>query len=173
MEWIWYVPLLAALVHIFEEFVYPGGFAEWDRAYRPEIRKSITSRFHIIINAALVIACVNIALAGYGERLRWGPIQTGSIGPTRFAPVAWLIIVALFFSNAIFHLRGTIKSGKRSPGVISGVVIYIPMAVYGYFYFVSTGLVSPWLAGLAALVGSSYHFWAAIMHKRRATNGTP
>ena len=88
----------------------------------------------------------------------------------RFAPIGWLALTALFFSNAVFHLRGTFKSRKRSPGVISGVGIYIPLAVYGYFHFVSTGLVSPWLAVVAALVGSSYHFWAAIMHKRRAGN---
>jgi len=168
MEWIWLLPLAAALVHIFEEFVYPGGFAEWDRNYRPNIRKSITRRFHIVINVALIVACINIALAGYGERLRLGPINAGSGVPMRFAPLAWLALVALFFSNAVFHLRGTMISGKRSPGVISGVGIYIPMAVYGYFYFVSTGLVAPWLAVVAALVGSSYHFWAAIMHKRRA-----
>jgi len=168
MEWIWFVPLVAAVLHILEEFVYPGGFAEWDRNYRPGIRKSITRRFHIVINAALVIACINIALAGYGESLRLGATGVRSGVSPRFAPIGWLVLAALLFSNAVFHIVGTVRSGRRSPGVISGVGIYLPMAAYGYFHFVSTGLVAPWLAVVAALVGSSYHFWAALIHKRRS-----
>lgn len=52
MTWLWWAPLAATTLHIFEEFVYPGGFAEWDRNYRPAVRKSITPRFHIIVNRA-------------------------------------------------------------------------------------------------------------------------
>jgi hypothetical protein len=38
-----------------DELDYPGGFADWDRAYRPSIRGSITPRFHVVINAALLL----------------------------------------------------------------------------------------------------------------------
>ena len=50
LNWVFWAPLGAASLHIIEEFVYPGGFAAWDRRYRPGMRKSITPRFHIIIN---------------------------------------------------------------------------------------------------------------------------
>ena len=53
MTWIFWAPLCAASLHIFEEFVLPGGFAAWYRRYRPEIQKSITPRFLVIINALL------------------------------------------------------------------------------------------------------------------------
>src|SRR5262249_5803750 len=52
--WIWWAPLCAATLHIVEEFVYPGGFAEWDRAYRPAFRESITPRLHVVVNALLL-----------------------------------------------------------------------------------------------------------------------
>lgn len=44
MSTLWWGPLVAAVLHILEEFVYPGGFAQWDRLYRPQIAGSITSR---------------------------------------------------------------------------------------------------------------------------------
>lgn len=34
MRWLFWAPLVAATLHIFEEFVWPGGFARWDREYR-------------------------------------------------------------------------------------------------------------------------------------------
>ena len=45
MTWIWWGPLIVAALHISEEFVFPGGFAEWDRMYRRNILASITRRF--------------------------------------------------------------------------------------------------------------------------------
>jgi glutamine amidotransferase-like uncharacterized protein len=33
VSWLWWAPLVAAALHIGEEFVYPGGFAEWERAW--------------------------------------------------------------------------------------------------------------------------------------------
>ena len=62
MTWLWWAPFGATVLHIIEEFVYPGGFAEWDRSYRPTIRNSITTRFHIIINGALLLLCAQVGL---------------------------------------------------------------------------------------------------------------
>ena len=157
MTWIWWAPLVAAALHIIEEFVYPGGFAEWDRAYRPAIRDSITPRFHAIINAALLLMCAQIGLLGRG-------------GPTArpIAVAAWLTVAALLASNAAFHVVGTISTKQRSPGVVTGVGLYIPMAVAGYWYFLRTGGASMATAVVAAVIGASYHVWAAIAHTARA-----
>lgn len=158
MMWLWWAPLAAASLHITEEFVFPGGFAEWDRNYRPAIRKSITPRLHIIINAALLLACVQVGLVA----------NTGDAEAQAFGGVAWLTIAALLFSNAVFHVLGTIQTRTRSPGVVTSVILYMPMAVFGYWYFVHHGNVSLGLATAAAVVGGSYHSWAALMHRVRA-----
>src|SRR5450759_1989409 len=124
MEWLWWAPLFAALAHIVEEFVYPGGFAEWDRAYRPQYRSSITRRVHIVVNAALILFCVSVAAGASGGELRIGAVRLRSFLPAEYAVAGWLALAALLFANAIFHIKGTVVTRRVSPGVRSGVLFY-------------------------------------------------
>ncbi len=144
----------AALVHIFEEFVYPGGFKTWWRAYRPQIAASVTNRFLIIINVVLVAFSVNVALA----------VQA----PKGNGVAAWLVLAALLAGNAVFHLVAAIQTKRYSPGMISGIVLYIPLAFYGYIYFLHSRRVSPLAAVVAAVLGGSYYFISIANHRRRA-----
>ena len=159
MPEIFYWPLIAASLHIVEEFVFPGGFAEWDRAYRPAYKASITPRLHIIMNALLLFFCLAVAAAG----------------PTPNGVAAWLTLAALLASNAVFHVVGAIKTGRYSPGMVTGLLLYVPMALYGYARFLRAGLASAGTAATAALIGGSYHLWAAAAHARRrgAAPGPP
>jgi hypothetical protein len=169
MSWIWWAPLGAATLHIGEEFVYPGGFAAWDRAYRPVFSRSITGRLHLIVNALLLGACAAVGLAGMpeGALVDSGlPFRSGI--PAWLAVPSWLALAALLFSNAIFHLVGSYQTKQTSPGVRTGVLLYIPLAVVGYWHFLSTGQVSAVVAGMAALVGGSYHLWASLAHRSRS-----
>lgn len=154
--------MAAAVLHVTEEFFYPGGFAEWDRSYRPAIRNSITPRFHIIVNAALLLVCVQVGLLA-GAR----DVEVHTIGVA-----AWLTVAALMFSNALFHVVGTIRRRRRSPGVVTAVVLYVPLGAVGYWYFVHNGEASLGTATAAAVVGGSFHFWASLMHKARARHNT-
>ena len=159
MTWIWWTPLAAAGLHIVEEFVYPGGFADWDRAYRPAYRASITPRLHVVVNGALLLLCVQV--------LALAPLEQTDARPA--AVGAWLAVAALLFSNAVFHIVGTIETRRRSPGVVTGVLIYVPLAVFGYWHFLRSGEIPLLGAGVAALVGGSYHFWARLAHVARAS----
>ena len=171
--WLWWAPLGAASLHIGEEFVYPGGFAEWDREYRSSIRASITPGLHIVMNAAMLVACFSIGVAGLPQStLVVGGLRFRSMFPGTLAVPSWLAMAALLFSNAVFHLVGTFKTGRTSPGVRTGVALYMPMAIFGYSYFLSTGQVSPVVAATCALVGGSYHLWAAKAHRWRARRAT-
>ena len=152
MTWLWWAPLGAATLHIGEEFVFPGGFPEWDRMYRPQIRKSITKRFHIVINALLIGFCLTVAQAA-------GTAQ---------GVAAWLTLAALLLGNAIFHLVGTVKTRRYSPGLVTGLALYVPMAIVGYVHFLRTRQASWGTAAVAALLGSSYQLWATMLHARRA-----
>ncbi|MFN8177527.1 MAG: HXXEE domain-containing protein [bacterium] len=151
-SWLFWAPLVAALAHIFEEFVFPGGFAAWDREFRPALRASITPRLHVVVNALLVLLCVSV----------------GIDAPTPLGVPMWLAVAALLASNAIFHVVGTIRLRRYSPGVVTGVGLYLPLALYGYSHFLGSGQASAGTAVTAAAIGGSYHAWAALMHARRA-----
>ena len=153
MNWLFWAPLAAALAHIFEEFVWPGGFADWDRAYRPGFRKSVTPRFHVFINGMLVLFCVSV----------------GANGPVPIIGAAmWLTLTALLASNTGFHIVGAVQSKRYSPGVVTGICLYIPLAVYGYVHFLRNGSASAGTAVGAAILGGSYHVWAFLAHARRS-----
>jgi hypothetical protein len=174
MNWLWWAPLLAVLAHILEEFVYPGGFADWDRAYRPKIRGSITPRLHLVVNAALIFWCVNVGVAGSaGGVVNLGGVGIRSMLPPQYAVAGWLALAALLFSNAIFHIVGTVQTHRVSPGVRTGLLLYVPLAAYGFWYFLDRGITSFGTALAAALLGGSYHLWASMLHAVRARHSEP
>lgn len=142
-NWISWAPLGAVSLHIVEEFVYPGGFAAWDRRYRPGIRASITPRFHVLMNGLLLVACYDVA----------------TLGQRPLGIAAWLTVMALLVSNAVWHVIGAVKTGNYSPGMITGLVLYVPLAVYGYARFLRSGQSSLSTAIIAFALGASYHLW--------------
>ena len=152
MDWIFWAPLAAAGLHILEEFVYPGGFPTWYRHYKSDTARSITTRFLVIINALLLVACYNI----------------GALGPRPVGVAAWLTMMALLAANAGWHLRAAIKTRSYSPGVVTGLVLYLPLAAYGYFRFLTEGQASLPTAVVACLIGASYQIWSNAFHRRRA-----
>ena len=151
-KWLFWVPFGAASLHIFEEFVFPGGFAAWDRRYRPDFQRSITSRFHVIINGLLLVACYDV----------WA-LRSRGIGAA-----TWLAVMTLLFTNGIWHVIGSVKTRSYSPGVVTGLLLYVPLTVYGYVYFLRAGQVSASIAVAAFAVGASYHLWVgkALHHWR-------
>ena len=143
-----WAPLIAAGLHISEEFLFPGGFPAWYRGYRTDPSR-ITRRFLTIVNALLLVACCNIAL----------------LGRTPVGIVYWLTMSALLCSNGIWHAWASYKSRTYSPGVITGVAVYLPLAVFGFSHFVRSGAASIGVAALACAVGGSYQFWSAAYHR--------
>jgi hypothetical protein len=165
--WLWWAPLIAAVLHMTEEFALPGGFGDWDRAYRPSIRGSITPKLHVIVNLLLLALCISVGLAGFGEiGATLGPVHARSPIPPGLADASWVALAALLFSNAVFHVVGTIQSRRYSPGVVTGVLAYMPLALFGSWRFIHGGM-STMAALVAVVLGGSYHFWASIGHRLR------
>jgi hypothetical protein len=147
MDWLMWAPLMAASLHICEEFVIPGGFAAWYRRYRPDPSR-ITRRFLVLINAALLVGCWNVA----------------AIGRNSFGIAYWLTMSAVLCSNGCWHAWASYKTHSYSPGVVTGVLVYVPLAVYGCSQFLLSGAISIWAAAIACIIGGSYHFWSAAYH---------
>lgn len=147
----WLLPI-CVLLHITEEFLYPGGFMAWWKNYEPAKAKSITSRYLIIINVLLLAISYNPVLSGYSsEGVVW-----------------WLSVVSILVVNSYFHIKAVILSKKYSPGAITSILIYIPLGIYGYWYFISTGMLSLVSVILCSFVGIAYHLFSKFNHLRRA-----
>jgi hypothetical protein len=149
MDWLPWAPLGAAMLHMLEEFVYPGGFVPWYRRYRVDASR-ITTRFLVIINGALLVGCMEIGL-----------LQHKAAGV-----IYWLAIGAVLCSNGIWHAWASYKSRAYSPGVITGMAIYVPMTVYGYIYFFRAREAPVGAAIVAVALGGSYHLWSALYHRK-------
>ena len=89
-------------------------------------------------------------------------------GPTPRGVAGWLTLAALLASNAFFHLIGAARTREYSPGMATGLLLYLPMALYGFIHFPRTGEASAGTALAALLVGGSYHSWAARLHAARS-----
>ena len=152
MDWLFWTPLIAVSVHLFEEFVFPGHFPEWYVRYKPEIKKSATKRFLVIINVLLLILSYDV----------------GALGPSEFGIVLWLGVMAMLAANGLWHFIGAVKTRSYSPGVLSGLLVYLPLAIYGYIYFLNSKQVSVFTVLIALAVGASYQMWSNIYHRIRA-----
>ena len=152
MTLLFWLPLLAAAAHIFEEFAWPGGFAEWYRQYHPDIAYSIRKRYLVIVNGALLFGCLSV---GIDRR-------------TVLGPAFFLTMVALLFGNGVFHIFASARTKTYSPGTITSALLYIPLGVIGSSAILRGHLASVPTAIVAALIGGSYHALSLANHRRRA-----
>lgn len=128
----WAVPICFGL-HVFEEFLWPGGFIEWYHLYRPKLAAESRS-YYYIANAVYFALTLRVPLAHSG---------TGS-------HYTLLFVSGLLLSNLVFtHIRGTIKTKRFSPGIVTGI-LYVPLFVASYGFLLSKGLVS-WPGALVCL----------------------
>jgi hypothetical protein len=137
-DWIFTALVGAAVVHIIEEYVYPGGFAEAFNKLLPRAAHLFTPRFHLAVNGLFLLLCLSSAFIG------------------RANLVLSLSVFALVFANAVLHIRGAIVTKRYYPGVISGALIYIPLAVYAYTLFISSRELTWLQGGLSFLLGALY-----------------
>jgi hypothetical protein len=137
-DWVFAARVGAAAVHVFEEYVYPGGFQDALEMLLPRATHLFTPKFHVVVNALLFV----LGLAG------------AFIGKVNL--VLSLSVFSLAFANAVLHIRGTIVTRKYYPGVISGALIYIPLMIYAYSLFLTSRQLTWLQAGLSFLLGVLY-----------------
>jgi hypothetical protein len=147
----WLLPI-AVIAHIIEEFVFPGGFIQWYRDYRPDIAPSITKSRLTIINA--------IFIAVSFMPLLLGPSTQG---------ISWLLaLTSIAAVNALFHILGSARTKTYSPGEVTAMFIYLPLTIYINWELLATQAITLDYAGKCFLVGIAYHIWSAYSHRQRA-----
>src|ERR1700749_2592468 len=138
---------VAVMLHVTEEFLFPGGFPEWyARLVPPKTVKKSNTWFLVWINTLMM--CANAFALYFGDSIHGYSI--------------WYYNAAIAATNACFHIWGMIKLKAYSPGVITGTLMYIPLFIIGTIYLVPSGSLPLHRAIIAVIIGAGYHIFSII-----------
>lgn len=138
-SWLWFVvlaiPVLAA--HEWEEFGFPGGFRRWfnvDVCRSTDPDTPLTKKQAALNHMPLMLLFPFLAVVG----TRW----------------PWIGLAGLYslVADGFFHLSASGITRRYSPGLVTALLLYLPLGVSATYYLVATGQVS--LTGLLAAVFS-------------------
>jgi hypothetical protein len=138
MNWIFNAIVAAAVLHVLEEYFYPGGFPDFMKRMSPSFAPFITTKFAIVINGLFLVLCILGASVG------------------RDALVFSLSIASLLISNGLIHLAGSLRARRYAPGLITGVLLYIPLGITAYIFFWDSGQISVTQGIVSVLLGLAY-----------------
>jgi len=130
--------------HVMEEFIFPGKGEEWFRLYRPEFASRYTETYFVKVNAIGAAAAALVPLGIFDYR---GSYSSAGI-------YANLVFASAMLFNAYYHVRGTIETKRYSPGAVTGVVLYLPLAMALYAHLLASGAIGGLAAILCLIVGS-------------------
>lgn len=136
-----YFPVL--LLHQFEEFGFPGGLREW---WNRTVFKSDDDNFPLTRELEFWIE-----LPFY-----WSLAVLAAIASDRFA-WAGLAMWVVALQNGFFHLSYSVGEWRYSPGVVTGVLLFIPGSLYAGYALLNAGLVTGFDLGVAVALGVGGH----------------
>jgi hypothetical protein len=121
MDWIFSAFLAVSIIHMVEEYFYPGGFMDVMKRLNPRFAPFVTAPVAVVINGLQLLLCLIAIVVG------------------RNILVFSMSVAGLFFINGLMHIMGCIKVKAYAPGVITGILLYIPFSAYAYYLFISSG----------------------------------
>src|SRR6185436_3174835 len=145
-----WLPLIAILLHMTEEFVWPGGFAEWYRHFPPGRVAKVSTRFLVVVNLVFVALALLPPMLGANAR----------------GYAYWMLVAAIAAANGVFHLVATLRYRAYSPGLVTGVLLYVPLGVVGASYLLRAHLAAPAVIAQAAAIAVAYAWWSTWKHGR-------
>jgi membrane-bound metal-dependent hydrolase YbcI (DUF457 family) len=121
MNWVFYALLGAVILHVVEEYAFPGGFPAFMKKMARPFAPYVTTGFAIAINGLFLLLCLAAALI------------------TRDAMVFRLSIAALCGINGLTHLAGYAMptldwlstNPARSMLRFAGIADYLPGVFHG------------------------------------------
>ena len=108
-SWAWLFPL-SYLAHIAEE--YWGGFPSWIARFWGV--ESSDANFLAWNGGALVMMCVGVALVLWTKSYRWLLVSFGTV-----------VLI-----NAVAHALASVVTWSYSPGLVSGLLLYVPLGLF-------------------------------------------
>jgi hypothetical protein len=144
-SWVLWVGVIAAGLHVIEE--YAEGWLNWaNQEIGPRLGVTITPGDFFITNAALIF----FALAG--AAIGW------------WAPAVSLAVPALFIINAVFfHMVPSLTGERLTPGTLSAVFIYLPVAAWMYWAAAEDGVLGFGTVVLSLVLGAAFMAYPIAM----------
>jgi hypothetical protein len=105
MEWIFIAFLIVSMIHMGEEYFYPGGFTDVMKRLSPKFAPLVTAPTAVIINGLQLLLC----------------------------------LVAIAIGKNVLAFMGCVRVKGYAPGVIIGVLLYMPLSAYAYYLSISSG----------------------------------
>jgi hypothetical protein len=140
----------AIMLHVTEEFLFPGGFIEWYAKFRPPKTAGVRPGYLVWINTLMIGVCVLPLYLGNSA-------QGISI---------WYCVAAIAAVNACFHIFGVVSLKIYSPGVITGTLLYIPLFFIGSRDLLVAGSISWTKAIVCVAAAIGYHVFSYIRQGR-------
>jgi hypothetical protein len=138
MNWVFWAFIVAAVIHIVEEYKYPGGFSDAMKRFNPRFAPFVTVKFTVVINGLFLLVCFAGAIVG-DKSLAFS-----------------LSVASLLLFNALMHIIGTIRMKRYVPGAVSSVLLYLPLSFYAYYLFANSGRLSLLDGIVSILLGALY-----------------
>jgi|GEM_PF-915996 len=140
-SWVLWVGVIATVLHVLEE--HAMGWVSWaNHEIGPRLGIEFTETDFMLTNVALVF----IALAG--AAIGW------------WAPAISLAVPALFIINAVvFHMLPSARAERLTPGTISAVFIYLPVAAWIFWAAGDDGHLNFGTFLLSFIIGAALMAW--------------
>jgi len=135
---IYWMMAIASWLHLFEEFVFPGGFLGWIRTWFPSARLTVADA--VVINALFV-----------------GFVALPLVSNVSATPIVALSIPAILVINAFLHAGGTIATRRYSPGVVTAVLLYWPIGGYAMYAMARSWNLTGATVAKGLLLGVCWH----------------
>ena len=139
MGWVNWAIVGAALLHVAEEYYIPGGFMDFMRRFNPRFALHITTSFAVIFNGLFILLCI------LGAAFR------------EMSPVFSLSVAGLLGFNALMHIGAAIRMRGYAPGLISSLLLYLPISITSYTISIGSGVVTTPQAVSSFLLGGIYN----------------
>lgn len=141
MEWIFVVILAVSIIHVIEEYF--GGFLDQMKQSAPErFASSIDLSKFVSVNLTFLVMCFIAVIVGSASL------------------IYSLSVAAILFINVFAHVAGAIRLKGYSAGLISALLLYLPVSIYAYYYYWNKGALTQIDFFLSLLLGV---FWMLLL----------
>jgi hypothetical protein len=138
VNWIFVAFLITSLLHMVEEYFYPGGFIDIMKRFNPKFAPYVTISMAVVINGLQLLLCGIAIVVG------------------RSVPIFGMSVAALLILNGLTHVAACVSTRRYVPGVATGLALYIPVSVYAYYLYIGPGIAAAGDVTISGALGLLY-----------------
>jgi hypothetical protein len=129
----------AGVLHVTEEYVWPGGFLDAMRRVAPGYAFAVNPTMAVAINGLMFVVLLVAPFIAHA------------------APMVALSAAGLCAVNGWSHVAGAIRGRRYVPGMVTGLLVYQPVAAFAYLQFARAGQLTAAVLAGSLLLGAAYH----------------